>query len=137
MAMRDRQMLDLDKVCLRCIFSWLPVQTLASAACVCRKWRDIAAEDAVWGLGLTQGVGESYGRNATEQLPAVAVGSLAPHPTPPQPHRGRRCSTPRKPMRTMVMLGLPQRWADGSSSASGGSVLRRAGEGAFLSTKGV
>ena len=85
MATGDRQLLDLDKVCLRCVLSWLPVQTLASAACVCRKWREIAAEDALWGLSLTQGVGEFYGYNAAQQLPEVAAGLVLPHPTSPHP----------------------------------------------------
>ena len=79
----DHPLLHLDIVCLRCILSWLPVSSLASAACVCRKWRDISAEELIWGLSMMQGASGDYGRNAAQQLPEVSLGLVAPLPTPP------------------------------------------------------
>ncbi len=90
-AMRGCPIRCLDEECLRAIFAHLPAQSLASAACVCREWRDVLADNAIWQQAHTMCDSSENRSNAGRRLPDIAlVGitphltlAIAPHPTPP------------------------------------------------------
>ena len=64
----------LNEACLHTVFSFLPAEGLASAACVNRQWHGVILDDALWQLACRDLDGDDYRRNSTPQLPDISTG---------------------------------------------------------------
>ena len=109
--MRDRLIRCLDEECLRAIFGCLPAQSLASAACVCREWRNILSDDAAWYPAHETCDSDDYRRNSGTQLADIAAGRFTLPLTPPPPRHAMPCHA--MPCHaTQTTHASPQVWED-------------------------